>query len=263
MIQLNSEHLSKTVLENVNVEELQSKLISDGFFILKDLIPHKTVNNLKIFWEKEFKEQLKNRPDTRAVRGNLHFGEKDFDSYSDNAEWNIFRNFSFYWNESKAREHKITKEIAAEVNCLRNLIEGEDVSRGITYDESGYGVYLSVSHYPPSTGFLKYHSDGHPVKGYLLQYMININHKNLDYSDGGLYVKKDGEVIDVDAMIEPGSVLFFDGSIEHGVEPVTSKNEIGRLAFFAIPTFFVRNSDVPDFVRKIEKIYLGIKRRLP
>lgn len=92
--------------------------------------------------------------------------------------------------------------------------------------------------------------------------MININHKNLDYSDGGLYIKKDGEIIDLDAKLEPGSVLFFDGSIKHGVKPVKSNNEIGRLAFFAILTFFVRNSDIPDFVSKIEKIYLGIKRRL-
>ena len=54
---------------------------------------------------------------------------------------------------------------------------------------------------------------------------------------------------------------FFDGSIKHGVKPVKSNNEIGRLAFFAILTFFVRNSDIPDFVSKIEKIYLGVKRR--
>ena len=261
MIQLKSEHLSKTALENISLEEIQSKLLSDGFFIIKDLIPKKTVEKLKIFWAKEFKEQSKSRPDTKSIRGNLHFGERDFDSYSDNAEWNIFRTFSFFWNESKSREHKITKEIASEVNGLRNLIEEEDVSRGITFDEAGYGVYLSVSHYPPSTGFLKFHSDGHPVKGFLLQYMININHKNLDYSDGGLYVKKDGKDIDVDAMLEPGSVLFFDGALEHGVNPVRSKDEIGRMAFFAIPTYFVSNSDVPDLVRTIEKIYLGVKRR--
>jgi len=263
MIRLNSKHLSKTVLENVSVEEIKSKISSDGFFILNDLIPHETIKNLKIFWVKEFKKQLKNKPDTNSVRGNLHLGEKDFESYSDNVEWKIFRNFSFFWNESQSKEHKITKEISVEINCLRNLIEENDMSRGITYDESGYGVYLSVSHYPPSTGFLKCHSDGHLGKNkYLLQYMVNINHKNLDYSDGGLYIKKDGEVIDLDVMLQPGSVLFFDGSIEHGVKPVKSDNGIGRLAFFAIPTYFVRNSDIPNFVRKIEKMYLGIKRRL-
>ena len=65
MIRLNSEHFSKTVLENLSLEELRSKISSDGFFILKDLIPHETIKNLKIFWTKEFKEQLKNKPDRR------------------------------------------------------------------------------------------------------------------------------------------------------------------------------------------------------
>ena len=92
--------------------------------------------------------------------------------------------------------------------------------------------------------------------------MVNINHKNLDYSDGGLYVKKDGEVIDIDEMLEPGSVLFFDGYLEHGVKPVKSKNEIGRMAFFAIPTHFVRKSEIPFFVRLVEKLYFGITRRI-
>ena len=205
---------------------------------------------------------MKNRPNRKALRGNLHLGEADFNSYADNREWNIFRSFSFYWNESKVREHQITKEIAAEVNSLRNLIEGNDVSSGITYDESGYGVYLSVSHYPPSTGFLKCHSDGHlGKKKFLLQYMVNISHKNIDYSDGGLYIIKNGETIDIDGMLEPGSVLFFDGSIEHGVKPVKSENVIGRMAFFSIPTHFLRQSDIPPFLRLAEKVYLGITRR--
>ena len=83
----------------------------------------------------------------------------------------------------------------------------------------------------------------------------------MDYSDGGLYIKKDGELIDVDEMLKPGSVLFFDGALEHGVKPVKSKSEIGRMAFFAIPTHFVRKAEVPYFIRLLEKIYLGIKRR--
>lgn len=262
MINLNSKHLSKTVLSQINIEEIQSKLISDGYYIIKDLIPHATINNLKLYWTKEFKKQLKNKPRTNSVRGNLHFGERDFDSFSKNSEWNIFRSFSFFWNKSKCEEHKITKEISVEINYLRNLIEDNDLYRGIKYDETGYGIYLSVSHYPPSSGFLRNHSDGHPVKEFLLQYMININHKNLDYTDGGLYIKKNNKIIDIDSMLKPGSILFFDGSIEHGVDPVNSNNEIGRLAFFAIPTYFVTKANIPNIIRVIEKVYLGLKRRI-
>ena len=262
MIQFKSKNLSNTILENINIKEIKVKISSDGYFILHNLIPEKTINILKTYWTKEFQKQIKYKPTTNSVRGNLHLGESDFDSYSDNKEWNIYRSFSFFWNKSNSKEHKITKEISLEINYIRNLIEEKDNLRGITYDETGYGIYLSVSHYPPVNGFLKSHSDGHPVKDFLLQYMVNINHKNIDYSEGGLYIIKDGKFIDIDSMLKPGSVLFFDGSIEHGVKPVKSDNEVGRMAFFAIPTYFISNADIPNLIRKIEKIYLGLKRRL-
>ena len=255
-------HLSQEVIGSLDAEKINHKLDMDGYLIINNLIPQSVGEQLKTFWEGEFNRQLHNKPNLNSVRGNLHLGEQDFDSYSDNSEWNIFRSFSFYWNESISKEHKFTKEIAAEINSIRNIIESNNASRGIRYDESGYGVYLSVSHYPPTKGFLKLHNDGHPVKGRLLQYMVNINHKNIDYFDGGLYLKRDGEIIDLDAMLKPGSVVFFDGIHDHGVTPVNSNTTIGRMAFFAIPTYFVRKSEIPSFVRKIEKIYLGIKRRI-
>jgi hypothetical protein len=258
----NFNHLSQDAVKSLDIEEINSKLNQDGFYIIKNIIPYEIFDHLKFYWEKEFKKQLNKKPTINSVRGNLHLGEQDFESYSDNAEWNIFRNFSFYWNNSKSKEHRLTKEIAAEINCIRNLIEGENILKGVKYDESCYGIYLSVSHYPPSKGFLKLHNDGHPDKGRLLQYMVNINHKNIDYFDGGLYLEKDEKIIDVDAMLEPGSVIFFDGAYGHGVSSVKSETEIGRLAFFAIPTYFVRKADISPFVRKIEKIYLGIKRRI-
>jgi ectoine hydroxylase-related dioxygenase (phytanoyl-CoA dioxygenase family) len=258
----NFKYLSHSALKSLNIEEINSKLDNDGFCIIKNLISDEIVDQLKSFWEEEFKKQLNVKPNINSVRGNLHLGEQDFESYSDNSEWNIFRSFSFYWNVSKSKEHKVTKTIAAEINCIRNLVEGNNILRGVNYDETCYGIYLSVSHYPPSKGFLKLHNDGHPDKGRLLQYMVNINRKNVDYFDGGLYLEKDGKRIDVDSMLDSGSVIFFDGAHGHGVSPVKSKTEIGRLAFFAIPTYFVRKSDIPPFVRKLEKAYLGIKRRI-
>jgi len=258
----NFNHLLQSTVKSLNIEKINSKIDNEGFCILNNLLSDETINQLKVFWSEEFKKQLNEKPNINSVRGNLHLGEQDFESYSDNAEWNIFRSFSFYWNKSKSKEHKLTKNLAAEINCIRNLIEGNELLRGIKYDESCYGIYLSVSHYPPNKGFLKLHTDGHPDKGRLLQYMVNINHKNIDYFDGGLYLERNGKFIDVDAMLEPGSVIFFDGAYGHGVSAVSSKTEIGRLAFFGIPTYFVRKSDIPPFVRKLEKAYLGIKRRI-
>jgi len=79
--------------------------------------------------------------------------------------------------------------------------------------------------------------------------MVNINYKNKDYFDGELYLK-DGEIIDLYIILEPGSVVFFDGVYDHGVTPVDSNTTIGRMAFFAIPTYFVRKLEIPSFCKK-------------
>ena len=92
--------------------------------------------------------------------------------------------------------------------------------------------------------------------------MVNINHKNRGYFDGGLYLTKDDEIIDLESMLEPGSVVFFDGIYDHGVTPVKSNTTLGRMASFVISTYFVRKSEMPSLVRKIEKLYFGIKRRI-
>ena len=250
-------------LSDHDIKKASKEIKSEGFYVFDNLISGDIVETLKIFWKSKFKSLINERPKANAVRGNLHLGEIDFDTFSNNEEWNIFRQFYFYWNKSEFNEINLTKEISIELHKLRNLIDKKFESDAITYNEEGKGIYLSVSHYPPKTGFLRPHSDEHPEnKDSILQYMVNITHKNIDYLDGGLFLIKEGNEIDIDLMLKPGSVIFFDGALEHGVKPVKSNSQIGRLAFFAIPTYFIRNKDIPPFLRFLEKIYLGIQRRL-
>ena len=96
----NFNHLVQSTVKSLNIEKINSKIDNDGFCILNNLLSDETINQLKVFWSKEFKKQLSEKPNINSVRGNLHLGEQDFESYSDNAEWNIFRSFSFYWNKN-------------------------------------------------------------------------------------------------------------------------------------------------------------------
>lgn len=253
-------HLS---ISKIDINFISKKINEEGYALCDNLIPLDLVEKIKSYWVKEFAKLLLKKPSNKSVRGNLHLGELDFNSYSNNEEWNIYRKFDFYWNKPDCYENRITREISIELHKIRNILEGNKLTKGLEYNEDGFGVYLSISHYPPSSGFLKNHADQHGKgKPKILQYMVNITHKNYDYFNGGLYLNKEKIKIDIDSMMKPGTVLFFDGNIEHGVIPVESNNLIGRIAYFAIPTFFITKSEIPQFIRNIEKLYLGIKRRM-
>ena len=86
--------------------------------------------------------------------------------------------------------------------------------------------------------------------------MLLLTFKGESYADGGLYmVDREGVRVDVDALVSPGDVIFFDGSCQHGVEPVGGGAGVGRLQMFSIPTFLEtpQNND-----RMLEEI--SIKR---
>ena len=111
---------------------------------------------------------------------------------------------------------------------------------------------------------MRSHADGHKDVP-ILQYMVNITHKGIDYDEGGLYViDPSGTKIDVDAQMKPGSLLFFDGRLEHGVDTIgrAAGDGPGRVASFAIPTFFRTRRNLPRLLRRVEDRYWDIERRL-
>ena len=153
-------------------------------------------------------------------------------------------------------------ETSIKLHKIKNLMMNKDSNWGLSYTSvAEEGTYLSLSHYPPKTGFMAFHKDNVDY-GHIFQFMVNLTSKDIDYNEGGLHLIVNGKKIDVDKEMKPGSVLFFDGAHEHGVTPVQTKNEIGRIAFFSIPCSFLTQSDVPQFVRNVEKVYFGVKRRL-
>lgn len=249
-------------LENCDIEKIRDEVKSKGYCVVDNLIKNEDFILMKSHWYEFFNNQLKNRPNTKAVKGNFHLGERNFSTYTKDDQWEIFRTFEFYWNKSSASEVELTKNIAIELHKLKNILMNEDINWGLNYTSvAEEGTYLSVSHYPPKSGFMAFHSDNVDY-GKIFQFMVNLTNKNIDYSDGGLLLVINNEKIDVDIKMKPGSVLFFDGANNHGVIPVNSKNDIGRIAFFSIPCSFITQSDVPEFIRFIEKIYFGFKRRI-
>ena len=91
---------------------ISKELNKNGYFVCDNLVDIELINSIAEYWKQRFLILNHNKPNIKMVCGNLHLGEKDFDSYTNNHKWNLFRIFEFYWNQPKSTEDKITKEIA-------------------------------------------------------------------------------------------------------------------------------------------------------
>jgi hypothetical protein len=115
---------------------------------------------------------------------------------------------------------------------------GEDPAR------DGFWNACRVHHYPTGGGFMLTHRDTYfPIKlGDLpfYQVMAPLSLKGRDFSEGGgVLVTRQGERLNTDEIAGLGSIVVFDGKVEHGVDDVDPQDvmnfeaERGRLAAFA------------------------------
>ena len=69
-------------LSDHDIKKASREIKSEGFYVFDNLISGDIVETLKIFWKSKFELLIKERPKANAVRGNLHLGEIDFDTFS-------------------------------------------------------------------------------------------------------------------------------------------------------------------------------------
>jgi hypothetical protein len=204
-------------------------IAADGYAIVRQVLPREEVLAMRERWLGHIASTKVRR---RFVRGELVLGEPNFLSYSDIAEWSMYRHFDFPWN---APTDPATTDVCLAIHRFRNRLQGFDPDYGLAYNPRNYGIYVSTSLYPPG-GMLAFHADGHSDVP-ILHFMLPLTFRGTEYDEGGLCVTdKTGRKVDIEALVEPGDLIFFDGRQVHGVE--TIRGGIGRLAIFAIPTFF-------------------------
>ena len=218
--------------------QIAADISRDGFCIYKHAIAESVVIELRRFWLDFFNT---NKADRKFVRGKIYLGESNFNSYSEINEWCMYRHFDFLWNQC---DHPLTRAVNLELHRHRNLAQNFDPLDGLNYNDRNYGIYISTSYYPPGKGFLRAHVDAHQDTP-LLHYMLPLTFKGQDYQTGGLVcADASGTMVDVDAKMSAGDIVFFDGRQKHGVEKIVSSSGVGRLAIFAIPTFFLRDTSL-------------------
>ena len=87
-----------------------------------------------------------------------------------------------------------------------------------------------------------------------IHFVLPLTFKGLDYKTGGLHIHKDDQVIDAEAKLSPGDVLFFNGGVPHEVvrvEGAGSQSSLGRLQMFSIPTEFEQGKPRRELLRAL------------
>ena len=115
---------------------------------------------------------------------------------------------------------------------LKNSIGGFDRDAFLdATPKDGHISRIAFIHYPRGGGMIKRHAD--PVGRHQLTVpVLQMSSKGEDYRTGGGYsVDEHGEVIDTDALMEKGDVLFFNAEVIHGVAPVDPDEELDWLSF--------------------------------
>lgn len=237
-------------------EQIAFEVKEQGFKVYADAIDEQKLFDMKEFWVSHFHQARDVK--RQALRGAVRLGEANFTGHSVNKMWNIYRNFDFLWNRP---EHEWTRKMCIDIHRIRNLAQGFEPDYGLKFEPDCYGVYISTSLYPNGRGFLEPHSDGHRDTP-ILQFMVNLTHFGEDYNSGGLYlVNGNQKRIDVEPLMKSGSVLFFDGRLIHGVDPVRDSRVGGRVATFGIPTFFRVQDELPSWMRRLEDFCLRFSSR--
>jgi len=128
--------------------------------------------------------------------------------------------------------------------ALRNTLMKVAPDFGVDAARDGYWNACRVHHYPRGGGFMMNHCDTYfPVKLKDLpfyQVMAPLSVKGRDFTEGGGTVTtRQGQRLNTDEIAGVGSIIVFDGRIQHGVDDVDPAAILnfddpgGRMAAFA------------------------------
>jgi len=229
----------------------------EGFMIIDDVINLKLLSELQNFWIEFFSKKNIKAFNSRNIYGNSQMlGDVNFNSSRKEKSVLLLRNRQYLWNTPI---HKPTVEIANQINKYRNLTLGLPEDEAFTYSESRQSNFTQVNCYPDQ-GHMFEHRDTKSDK-VLLSCMFNITFKGSHFEEGGLFLRIDEKKINIDDLIKPGSVMFYNGNLKHGVDQISSKAEIGRIAGYPMRQFFL-NSDYPNYFKFLNQAHISIRRRL-
>jgi hypothetical protein len=223
----------ETVADRTDVEAIRRAIEGPGFFVSPDLVPQENITAMRNFWLAEFARSHRPAP----IVWGPYLGEPNNVLYDETPTLSLYRSFDYLWNSPF---DALTRRVALDLNRARNRIVEQDDRCGELMTEDRYGIYVTTSLYPCGRGWMQLHPDTARDRRHW-HFILPLTFRGEHFTEGGLMLRdRGGKTVDIDALVTPGSVVFYDGTLEHGVDRIGGApgKDSGRLQMFAIPTFF-------------------------
>jgi hypothetical protein len=233
---------------NFDLDKARAEVDRDGYTIVHDLARPEPREAARSFWLATYGRNGSHYP---RVNWSSYLGQSNTVGFSEDSFQCLFRSCDFLWNDALQED---TRHMCVRLNALRNLILGLDPLLGVKFASDRYGIFVTTSYYPAGSGHMAMHVDGVGQGMPLLHHIMPLTFKGQDYSGGGMVVMdRSARRIDVDSQLRPGSVVFYDGALNHGVDRIVAQEgkQLGRLQMFAIPTRFVNAEVNAPFLQQI------------
>jgi hypothetical protein len=105
--------MADIVMHNTDILELpdpvllRKELDDIGYVIVRNALTKEFIRSQRLTWI----NYLKNfSTRNKFVRGNLIYGEPNFDTHSSIPSWSMYRSFEFLWNPEKISKHVEVQE---------------------------------------------------------------------------------------------------------------------------------------------------------
>jgi len=245
----------------LKIKESPSKVLNtiqeDGFLIIDNCINLEILDEIQNFWIDFFSEKNKKFFKSRNIHSYWQtLGDLNFSSSRNDKSVYILRNRQYLWNKPI---NELTTLISNQINEYRNLMLGLPKEFGFMFSESEEANFTQVNCYPDG-GHLFEHADTARSE-VLINCMFGITHKGTHFEKGGLYIKKNDKKIYLDDYAKPGSIIFFDGNLKHGVDKIEAKSGIGRIAGYPQRQFFHR-VNYPNYLKVFKQAQVSIRKKL-
>lgn len=215
---------------DIDPHEVRSAILSVGYAVVRNVVPVETIAAMRDYWLGVYAGNVRAAP----VIWGPFLGEPNQVLFHRSDSCCLYRSYDFLWNPPI---DGLTRQVGIHLNRLRNGIAESGPLAGETMESDRFGIYITTSYYPPGIGWMAEHRDAADGRRHW-HFMLQLTFKGENYAEGGLTLTdKQGHKVDVDSLVGPGDVIFFDGSCPHGVEPVGGGGGVGRLQMFSIPTF--------------------------
>ena len=161
-----------------------------------------------------------------------------------------FHQFVFYpWNQDLFDLFERTRDLFQ----LKNVLSKNSPDKYLGgAGEDGIVTRLAFQFYPSGMGYLNRHQD--PVGSHQLTVpTMSLTQKGIDFKVGGAYLEDaDGDRHDLDELVGPGDVIYFDARLKHGVDLIDPEKEIpwtdfrGRWSLLIATNKLAANTSVSD-----------------